>query len=394
MASMSPEIRVPLAREGAPSELPLFDDVPQIAEGLLPASGETLTLFSWAPGYVAPKVLAAFEGKFSCRVNQVLFRTMDAAIARLRAGQVEADVFFPTLKVLGSLASARLLQPLQHAYLPNLEHAVWPTLRSPFYDVGSRYTVPYFTWTTGMSWRKDLLGKDPRGMYNPYDLFWDASLRGKVHLLDSNQDVIGLALVRGGITDLNSDDPAVLVAAKDSLLDLVDAVAPTLDGIDYRDLFSGEVALHQSWSGNLSFAQHYAPKPSDIRELAYLWPPELGTGVPGMVGSDVSVVLAGAKQPLLAHEFLNFVLDPEMSYLNSVYNGYRAPNIGVTPERLIRDEAIPRNLLNIITTEEDFQRGLQELQLAPATDVAWDAAYDEIVNAADRAREVYEADGT
>ena len=37
----------------------------------------------------------------------------------------------------------KLLQPLNHDYLPNLQKTIWPAFRDPFYDKGSQYTVPY-----------------------------------------------------------------------------------------------------------------------------------------------------------------------------------------------------------------------------------------------------------
>ena len=44
----------------------------------------------------------------------------------------------------------KLLQPVTFSYIPNLEANIWPQLTSPFYDVGSRYTVPYVIYTTGI----------------------------------------------------------------------------------------------------------------------------------------------------------------------------------------------------------------------------------------------------
>lgn len=383
---MSPEPEVPLARQDSPASLPVFSDISAIPDDLEPERGATLRVLEWFPSYIAPKVVALFEETYDCRIEPVPFRTIDQSLARLRTGDAEADVYFPTLKVLGSVAAAKLIQPLNPTYIPNRSH-VWESLRDPFYDVGAAYTIPYFNWTIGMSWRSDLLETDPSGLDDPYDLFWDPRLRGKVHLLDSSQDLIVMAMLRGGGTDVNTEDPVALEMATEDLLDLVDAVAPGIDGTDYRDLYPGSTVLHQSWSGNLSYAKHYAHPPSKVKDLSYLWPPELGTGLPGAVGSDVGVVLAGAQNPVLGHLLLNFVLDPEMAYLNSVWNGYQAPNEGVTRERLVRDGAVPSNLRNIIVTEDDFKKGLQELQLSPAADAAWDAAYAEVVAAADRARE-------
>ena len=62
-------------------------------------------------------------------------------------------MFVPELVFLERLAVGKVLQPLNLSYIPNLRQNVWPSLASPWYDVGSRYTVPYTIYTTGIAWR-------------------------------------------------------------------------------------------------------------------------------------------------------------------------------------------------------------------------------------------------
>ena len=57
----------------------------------------------------------------------------------------------------------QLMLPLNHSYLPNLEKNIWPELQDPFYDRGSRYTVPYVVWMDGIGWRNDKIGNDIAG---------------------------------------------------------------------------------------------------------------------------------------------------------------------------------------------------------------------------------------
>jgi len=368
---------MPLARADNPVTLPLFDSNPAIPDDLSPEKDAVLRVYGWAPSYVSPKLVGEFEDRYGCAVEFTTYKSMDEAVARLRTGTLEADVFFPTLKVLGSLVDARMIQPLNLSYVPSLNEHVWPHMVSPFYDVGSRYTVPYFVWTTGISWRNDLVKADIPSMANPYDVFWDGTYKGHVHLLDSVQDVIGMALLRRGVTDVNTESRVLIERAKDDLLEMVDTVAPAFDITDYRDLFTGEVYVHQSWSGDMTFAKHYAPEPSDIQKLSYWWPKQ------GLIGSDTMTVLASAESPVLAHEFMNSLLDGENAFTNSVYNGYQAPVESVTPDRLVDAGAVPPNLRNIIVTPQDFDTGQEELELSPAGDALWHAAYSEVLKAAE-----------
>ena len=59
------------------------------------------------------------------------FNNMDEAVAKMQAGQIEADVFFPTIDVVHWLEVAGLLQPLNHDLVPNLEANFWPVYPNP-----------------------------------------------------------------------------------------------------------------------------------------------------------------------------------------------------------------------------------------------------------------------
>ncbi len=81
------------------------------------------------------------------------------------------------------------MQPLNHDYLPNLAKNIWPSLQSPFYDLGARYTVPYVVWSDGIGWRNDKIKTDIAKMTNPWNIFWESpQLKGKVGMLDDYRD--------------------------------------------------------------------------------------------------------------------------------------------------------------------------------------------------------------
>jgi len=364
-----------LARKDNPVTLPLVGE--PIDSGQPVEKGSTLAVFGW-PLYVKPGLVARFEKTFDVRVVMNEFETMDAAIAELRTGQTRYDVFFPGVDVVGKLVSAEMLQPLNRDYLSNLTN-VWDSLQDPFYDQGSRYTVPYFVWTTGTAWRNDRIPDDKiKGSVDPYGVFWDRRYRGHTHLLNGSREALAMALMKNGIHDVNTDDPAHIATARDDLLTLVDNVEPVFDHIDYEDLFA-DVYLHQSWSGNIGFARFYAPQPSDISKLSYWWPPDGGTGFPGVVGSDTMAVLRGAASPVAAHAFINFLLDPDVALENSSYEGYQPPQKTIDAQRVVDEGVLPNSLRNVIVEQSDFDTGDQILELSPVADQMWQEAYQRVV---------------
>jgi len=301
------------------------------------------------------------------------FADVDEALAKVRTGQVDFDVYFPDPSLLGKLVVSRLVRPINHSYIPNLSN-VWSNLQSPFYDVGSRYTVPYTIYSTGIGWRNDHVSVDVAGMSNPYDIYWNAAYKGKTYLLDDYRETISMALLRHGITDINTADPAKINMAKDDLTQLISQVDVKLDTSDYTDLPEGKSWIHQSWSGSLISAQWYLPKGIPVTALSYWYPPAGG----GVVGQDNIAILKSGKNPVLAHLFLNWMLDNKNAYSNFVdFNGYQPPMSDIDPDRLVSDQAVPANLVSSVVRPEDFDKGYTILELSPSADALWHSAYQQ-----------------
>jgi spermidine/putrescine transport system substrate-binding protein len=362
----------PLARPDNPVTWPLYDENPAIASGLQPESGATLKIYNWED-YLWPKLAKDFGKQFDCNVEISTFGGVDEALAKIRTGQTDFDVYFPDPSLIGKLIYAKLIQPINLSYIPNLTN-VWPNLQDPFYDKGSQYSVPYVIYTTGVAWRVDHVPDDIPGMTNPYEIMWDPKYKGKIHIFDDYRESIGMALLKNGITDLNTEDPALIDMAKQDLLKTIDQVNVKLDIQDWTDLPEGRSWIHQSWSGDMVSAQYYMPKGQSPDVLRYWYPPEGG----GAIGSDNMVVLKGAKNPVLAHQFINFMLDSKHAFDN-FYNltGYQPPMNDIDTHRLVSEGVIPENLATTVVHPEDFDKGYIYLELSPAGDALWHAAYQE-----------------
>ena len=113
-------------------------------------------------------MIKSFEKRYGVEVELSTFSTIDEAVAKIASGAVGFDVFVPTQPYISMLVSGRILQPLNLSYIPNLHRNVWPSLVDPWYDRGSRYTVPYTVYTTGIAWRNDFLPDyDPSKLRTP-----------------------------------------------------------------------------------------------------------------------------------------------------------------------------------------------------------------------------------
>ena len=303
-------------------------------------------------------------------------RRIDEAVAKLASGAVGFDVFVPSQPYISLLVAGKILQPLNHSYIPNLRRNVWPSLANPWYDQGSRYSVPYTVYTTGIGWRNDFLPNyDPSKLKNPYESFWQATdIAGRVGMLDDEREGIAMALLRNGVTDVNTEDPAELDAASAALRELTDKVNLRFYTNEYQHLADGSMWLHQAWSGDIAAIAYYLPKGTKPSQISYWWP-EDGRG---MIGNDNFAVLKAAPHPVLAHLFLNHMLDLETAFVNFEFNFYQQPLTGMTPQKVLETGLVPPNLRTTILREEQFKYGYVQGPLSASALGLWETAWSEV----------------
>ena len=368
----------PLARQNAPVTWKRWRD--PIGSGLSPETGATLQIYNWAD-YINLAVVKSFCKHYDCKYEITTFNNTDEALAKLRTGQLRFDVFFPGIDILGKLVSAKLLQPLNHSYVPHLVSDVWETYQDPFYDQGWRYTVPYVTWTTGIAYRRDIIPDATiRALPNPWTILWDPTYKGKVGIYDSYRESISMALIKNGITDLNTTSQANLNVAQQDLVAMIGAVDVRLDnnGV-YIGIPKGIYDVHLAWSGDAVGTYDYWPElnMTNYEKLGYWFP----ANRVGSVGNDLLAIPASSPHPVLAHLFLDWMMTYENSMLNFSWNGYQPPQKQADVDTLTTTQnayGVPYVfpwMSDAVIRESDFHTGLEELELTPATDVLWHNAW-------------------
>ena len=85
---------------------------------------------------------------------------------------------------------------------------------------------------------------------------------------------------------------------------------------------------------------------------------------PGMVDNDLMVVLAQGKNPVLAHLFLDFMLDTKNALDNFGYIGYQPPQTSLDAASMVADGYVPENLGTAIVKQEWFDPGLPAARAA------------------------------
>jgi spermidine/putrescine transport system substrate-binding protein len=355
---------IQIASPDNPVTWDIADDNQPIADGLSPEAGPLL-LYNYAD-YIGPAVVKAFEEKYGVEVKVSTFNDTDEAITKIRTGAVPFDIYFPSYDQIGRLVTAKLVRPINHSYVGNLGN-VWSTFASPWYDGEARYSVPYSVYTTGVGWRTDLIPDDVAALDNPYDALWNADYRGKVGIIDDWHTAMAMVALRAGLTDVNTDDADDLATIQENLTELSQATKPKVTVSMYNDLPAGQLGISQMWSGDIVNAQYYLPKGQSADVLRY-WFPDDGMG---QVDNDLMMVLSGGNNPVLAHLFLEHMLDEKNSLRNFGYIGYQPPQNVLDTARLVADGYLPENLATAAVREEWFDVAYRLLELTVENDAAW-----------------------
>jgi spermidine/putrescine transport system substrate-binding protein len=353
-----------IAKPDSPVKWNIPDDNKAIADGMAPEKGATLKIYNYAD-YLSPQAIKGFEDKYGCKIEVSTFNDGDEAITKLRSG-VDFDVYNANYTEISRLVTGGLLRPLNHSYVGNIDN-VWPTFTNPWYDQGWQFTVPYTIYTTGMGWRADQVPADIGALKNPYESLWDPAYKNKTAILDDWHSAMALVLLKQGKTDVNTASADDLKMVGEQLSALVKATSPKVTITMYSDLPAGQIGLSQMWSGDIINAQSYLPEGTGVEILRY-WFPADGKG---MVDNDMWVTLKGGKNPVLAHLFINHMLDPDVAKENFSAIGYQPPQNTLTADALIAEEFIPENLRSAIVKPEYFDTGYRLLELDPTNDAAW-----------------------
>ena len=342
------------------------DGVPAIADGLSPEKGP-LRLFNY-PDYVNPEVVAGFEAKYGVKVEITTFDTDTESIQKLASGAVKVDVQHSvSATTINKLIQGGLVQQLNRSYLTNFAN-IQDAFLDPFYDKGAKYSVPYTLFTTGIGYRADRVDAAEvaeRG----WDMIWNGDYKGEISILDDSRESLFLAMMRSGNYDSNTTDRSVIEKAGADLAELIDLVNIKINIEGYKDIPEGATTIAHTWNADLiGGALNFLPDGTGPEVLGYWYPADNI----GPLGNDCMCVMANAQSPVLAHLYLDYLMDLQVAELNFTWNAYLPALKGLDADYLIGKGYVPENLRNAVLTTEQIDKGLRYLPLAPDDELIWD----------------------
>jgi putrescine transport system substrate-binding protein len=333
--------------------------------GAAAAQERVVNVYNWSD-YIDPKVLESFTRETGIKVTYDTYDNNEIVETKLLAGKSGYDIVVPSGPFLQRLIKAGVFQKLDKAKLPNLQH-MWPEVmqRLEVYDPGNQYAVNYMWGTTGIGVNvpkvRQRLGNQP---FNTWDVVMRPEIVSKlkdcgVQMLDAPEDIFPNVLNYLG---LNPDSKKVddLTRAGDALFRIRGSVQKFHSSEYINALANGDICMAVGYSGDVLQAKKRAEEAKNNVEIAYVIPRE-----GALMWFDSLAIPADAKNVAEAHEFINYLMRPEVAAANTNFVAYASGNLAakqhVNPEILANpgvypDEATFKRLFTNTAYDERSQR--------------------------------------
>jgi putrescine transport system substrate-binding protein len=310
------------------------------------AQERVVNVFNWSD-YIDDTIIEDFTKETGIKVVYDVFDSNEMVETKLLAGGSGYDVVVPTANFLARQIEAGVFQKLDKAKLTNLGNE-WDFIakRVAVYDPGNAYSVNYMWGTTGIGYNEkkvqDALGLDT---VDSWDVFFKPENLAKladcgVYVLDSPTDIIPTALAYLGL-DPNSKSADDFAKAEALLMSIRPFIRKFHSSEYINALANGDICLAVGYSGDIFQARDRAAQADQGVVVGYSVPKE-----GAQMWFDQMAIPADAPHVAEAHEFINFMLRPEIAAKASNFvfyaNGNKASQEFIDKE-ILDDPAIYPN---------------------------------------------------
>ncbi len=210
---------------------------------------------------------------------------------------------------LDKLRELGYLQPLDQKLMTNFNANASSLVKDPSYDKGNTYTMAWQSGMTGIGYDPKRVGKN----ITSWQELLDPKLKGKVGMFADNQDLPNSALLAVGVNPEDSQEADWHTAA-DWLKKGRSNVRKYYEQGYIDALSKGDIWASMAWSGDIFQANANGAnlKFAVPQEGAVLW-------------TDNMCIPKGAKHPLDAMTYMDFVYDPKVAAMLAEYINYITP---------------------------------------------------------------------
>jgi len=231
---------------------------------------------------------------------------------KVQAGDVY-DILVPSDYMIQRLIAEDALMELDLSKIPNIEFLTDEVKNLPF-DPENKYSVPYFWGSVGIVYNTTVVDEEDLKREG-WDILKDPKYAGRIYMYDSERDAFMIAFKALGYS-MNTQNMDEIEAAYQWLMEQRNTMNP---------VYVGDEVIDGMINGNKDMAIVYSGDATNIlleNEEMSFYMPEQGTNL----WVDCMVIPKNAENPLLAHEFINYMLEYDIAYTNSEWVCYTSPH--------------------------------------------------------------------
>lgn len=273
------------------------------------SSGRTLRIFN-SGEYMDPELIENFENEYNCKIIYETFDSNESMYTKLMSGS-QYDILIISDYMIERLIKEKYLKPVNW---DNITHKddIDPENMGYAFDPDNTYSVPYFIGTVGILYDTNVV--DEEDLDEGWELLRDKKYAGDIYMYDSERDSFMIALKALGYS-MNTTNKKEINEAYEWLLEqkkTMDVVYATDDVMD--NMIAGNKAIAVVYSGDGAYIM------AENEDLGY-FEPEEGTNE----WCDAMVMTKDCEDTELAEEFMDYMLDYDVVYQNSLFVGYTTP---------------------------------------------------------------------
>ncbi len=316
---------------------------------------DVLVVYNW-DDYIDPDMIREFEDESGVKVVLKEYSTVDEAVLSIEEKTSDYDLVISNQTVMGMLKAKNLIEKIDVTKISNKDDLM-DRFKTPDYDPNHEYTIPYLWGSTGLLINTKFVGAN----VNSWDVLWDEKFKDKILLIDDAREVTGAIQKHLGMSfnSRNKNDiekvrkfATKLLKNKATINYEYEFGSKLIQGDAYVAMvYNGDAVYEEESQGELKFI---LPK-----EGYHLW-------------VDSMMVVKGSDKREAAYEFINYMLNPEVSAKNVEYTYFASPVKGA--EEYINDQILKNS--KIYPDEEVLKRGEFQIYLGEEVEKKYRRIYD------------------
>ena len=315
-----------------------------VAASVTPAYADDseLVLYTWQ-GMFPQDVLDDFESETGIKVTYSNFDTDETMLEKVSMAKGgDYDVVIADDYILEKVVQEGLAEKLDKDKLSNFEN-INSLYQGQFYDPTDEYTVPYGAGIPLIVYDPDEVDIDIEG----YNDLWDPSLEDSIALTANYRVINGITNLALG-KSMNEEDVDSIKETGKKLLELAPNVRMIQDDNTQDALLNGEASVAFLYTSQVTSVLAENP------DLKVVYPKEgLGFGIMGMF------IPSEAPDKDAAYQFVNYILQPEVSAKCFDYIGYYCTNKAadefVDPNPVVPEDVTKGEIIQNVSAEADEQ---------------------------------------